>query len=155
MLFFKAKFLPLIRGGRKRQTIRLWRHARVKKGQRAYVPGLGHVTITHVDVLNSLRALTRADALADGFGSRREMLAEIHRLYPSPGQGVRVFRVRFRWRQEDSPAPGGQRQRKRPGRKAIVRSAARPLRSGTPKAAQRELLRQFVLRLGKQAKMMA
>jgi hypothetical protein len=161
MLFFKARFLPLIRSGRKRQTIRLWRHARVRQGQRAYVPGLGHVKITQVHVLGSLRALTRADALADGFDSRREMLAEIRRLYPSPAQAVRVFRVRFRWL--DDPAGGGHdaravragRRRGKPrGANPVFRSAAAP-RNDPPAASRRELLRQFVVRLGKQVKLMA
>jgi len=115
MLLFKARFLGLIRTGRKTQTIRLWRHARVKPGQRAFVPGLGRVRITAVERLAALANLTRADARADGFATRRQMLAEIRRLYAGVTDRA-VWRVRFAW----EPA-------------AHARDIQRPTKSQTPR----------------------
>ena len=40
MLLFKKKFLAAIRSGRKTQTIRLWKHQRMRSGQRSYIPGV-------------------------------------------------------------------------------------------------------------------
>ncbi len=101
MLLFKARFLDLIRAGRKTQTIRLWRHPRVKPGQLAYVPGLDRrLRILTVRRLPSLATLTRADARADGFPSRRALLSEIRRLYPHPADR-KIWRVRFAY----SPPP--------------------------------------------------
>jgi len=87
----------MIRTRRKRQTIRLWLRARVKVGQVAYVPGLGaRVRILAVDRIGRLGDLTRADAVADGFMSRRAMMEEIGRLYPvGMRKGRGIFRVRF------------------------------------------------------------
>jgi hypothetical protein len=99
MLFFKARFLELIRAGRKRQTIRIWERARVKVGQVAYVPGLGahRLRITAVDPIVRLADLTAADAEADGFRSCRAMLAEIRRLYPAAvREGRQIYRIRFK-----------------------------------------------------------
>jgi hypothetical protein len=126
MLFFQARYLDLIRRGRKSQTIRLWRHPRVKVGQRAYVPGLApaRLLITAVDVLPSLAALTAADARADGFATCRQLRAEIARLY----KGVtdrQLYRVRFKYlptapknskpapHRQSSPAPAAAHTRRR------------------------------------------
>jgi hypothetical protein len=136
MLMFKAKFLPLIRSGKKRQTIRLWRQPRVRPGQHAYVPGLGRVLITHVQLLKSLRQLTAADARRDGFPSRAALLAEIAALYGPQRTADRcIFRIRFHW-----PAPPVKPPRA---------PAAKPRRSaGKPRSTdpdRRERLKHFVL----------
>ena len=39
VLLFNKRFLPAIRCGQKTQTIRLWRHRRMRAGQRSYIPG--------------------------------------------------------------------------------------------------------------------
>jgi hypothetical protein len=97
MLLFKRHFLALIRSGRKRQTIRLWKSPRVRVGQAAFAPGLGRILITAVETLASLTALTRADARADGFATRKALLEEIHRLYDPLPKDRRIFRIRFQY----------------------------------------------------------
>ena len=97
MLLMKRHLIELVKAGKKRQTVRLWRWARVRVRQLAFVPGLGRVRILAVDELASLRALTRADARADGFATRRAMLEELARLYGTAAEGKKVFRVRFVW----------------------------------------------------------
>jgi hypothetical protein len=95
MLLFKKKFLPAIRAGRKTQTIRLWKHRRMRAGQRSYIPGIGHIQVTGVDEVE-LAQLTDADALPDGFETAEALRAEIARLYPQQlAAGYRAYRVRF------------------------------------------------------------
>ncbi len=45
MLLFKKAFLPAIRAGRKTQTVRLWKHRRMRTGQQSYIPGAGHIEV--------------------------------------------------------------------------------------------------------------
>lgn len=66
MLLFKKKFLAAIRAGEKTQTIRLWKHRRMRAGQRSYIPGIGPIRLTAVDEVD-LDGLTDADARPDGF----------------------------------------------------------------------------------------
>jgi len=95
MLLFKKKFLPAIRQGEKTQTIRLWKHRRMRPGQRSYIPGAGHVRVTAV-VEVALDELTDADARPDGFDSAEELRAELARLYPTQlAQGYRAYRIEF------------------------------------------------------------
>jgi hypothetical protein len=95
MLLFKKKFLPAIRSGQKTQTIRLWKHRRLRPGQRSYIPGAGYIRITAVDEVD-LDQLTDADARPDGFPTADQLRAEVTRLYPQPlAQGHRAFRIRF------------------------------------------------------------
>jgi hypothetical protein len=95
MLLFKKKFLPAIRRGEKTQTIRLWKHRRMKAGQRSYVPGAGPIRITAVDEVR-LEELTDADAQPDGFATADQLRLEIARLYPQQlAQGYLAYRVRF------------------------------------------------------------
>jgi hypothetical protein len=95
MLLFKKKFLPAIRAGEKTQTIRLWRHRRMRAGQRSYIPGAGHIRLTAVEEVE-LSQLTDADARPDGFESAQELRAELARLYPRElAAGYRAYRVAF------------------------------------------------------------
>jgi len=95
MLLFKKKFLDAIRSGHKTQTIRLWKFARMRSGQRSYIPGAGYVRIEQVEPVE-LDALTEEDARRDGFASVAELKAEIDRLYPDGSAGGhRPYRVRF------------------------------------------------------------
>ncbi len=66
MLLFKRKFLDDIRSGAKTQTIRLWKHRRMRSGQRSYIPGVGPIRITAVEEVD-VGALTDEDAIPDGF----------------------------------------------------------------------------------------
>ena len=95
MLLFKRKYLPAIREGRKTQTIRLWKHRRMRAGQRSYIPGVGHIRVHSVDAVE-LADLTEEDADFDGFDSADALRAELQRLYPEQiEQGYQAYRVRF------------------------------------------------------------
>jgi hypothetical protein len=95
MLLFKKRFLDAIRRGEKTQTIRLWKHRRMKAGQRSYIPGAGPIRVLAVDEV-SLDQLTDADARPDGFDSADQLRAEIARLYPQQiAGGCRAYRVVF------------------------------------------------------------
>ena len=95
MLLFKKKFLAAIRSGEKTQTIRLWKHRRMRAGQRSYIPGAGYIRITAVEEVDPDQ-LTDADARPDGFETADQLRAEVARLYPQQlAQGYRAYRVRF------------------------------------------------------------
>ena len=95
MLLFKKKFLPAIREGEKTQTIRLWKHRRMKTGQRSYIPGVGYIRVTVVETVE-LEELTDEDARPDGFETAELLLAEIERLYPEQlAEGHQAYRICF------------------------------------------------------------
>ena len=95
MLLFKKKFLAAIRAGEKTQPTRLWKHRRMRSGQRSYIPGAGHIQITAVEEVE-LDRLTDADARPDGFDSADALRAEIAALYPQQlADGYRAFRIVF------------------------------------------------------------
>jgi len=96
MLLFKKRFLPAIRQGEKTQTIRLWKHPRMRSGQRSYIPGAGYIRVTAVEEVK-LDELCDEDALPDGFDSAEQLREELRRLYPEQlAGGHRAFRVAFR-----------------------------------------------------------
>lgn len=96
MLLFKKKFLEAIRSGRKTQTIRLWKHRRMRSGQRSYIPGAGYIQIESVEQIE-LNSLTQEDALRDGFDSVEALRKEISQLYAErSNENHSPFRVRFR-----------------------------------------------------------
>jgi hypothetical protein len=95
MLLFKKKFLPAIRSGEKTQTIRLWKHRRMRAGQRSYIPGVGAIRVTRVEEVE-LDRLSDADARPDGFESADLLRAEIVQLYPQQlSAGYRAYRIVF------------------------------------------------------------
>ncbi len=95
MLLFKKKFLPAILSGEKTQTIRLWKHRRMRAGQRSYIPGVGYIRVTQVEEVQ-LEELTDADARPDGFATADALRAEIADLYPEQlADGHKAFRVVF------------------------------------------------------------
>ena len=95
MLLFKKRFLPAIRSGKKTQTIRLWKHRRMRAGQRSYIPGVGYIRITAVDEVQ-LDQLTDEDARPDGFETADQLRAEITRLYPKQfAAGHQAYRIVF------------------------------------------------------------
>jgi hypothetical protein len=95
VLLFKKKFMPAIRAGTKTQTIRLWKHCRMKSGQRSYIPGAGYIRVLTVEPVE-LGDLTDADALPDGFDSVAALRAELTSLYAAQlTAGHRAYRVRF------------------------------------------------------------
>jgi hypothetical protein len=95
MLLFKKKFLEAIRAGEKTQTIRLWKHRRMRAGQRSYIPGVGAIRVTLVEEVE-LDRLSDADARPDGFENADLLRAEIARLYPQQlAAGYRAYRIVF------------------------------------------------------------
>jgi len=113
MLLFKKKFLPAIRRGEKTQTIRLWKHRRLRAGQRSYVPGAGYIRILAVDRIE-LDRLTDADARLDGFHSADALREEIGRLYPSGREtGHQAYRVAFELLPESEQTPLRKKRRAR------------------------------------------
>jgi hypothetical protein len=143
MLLLKRHLLDLVRSGAKRQTIRFWSRPMVRAGQLAFTPGLGRVRILSVERLASLRALTARDARADGFPTRRRLLAEIRAIYgPAIPPGRFIYRVRFAWPAEPasdparaSPAP--RRQRSAPALRRASSLKKRILRDFLVAAAPR------------------
>jgi hypothetical protein len=95
MLLFKKKFLPAIRQGQKRQTIRLWKRRRLRPGQRSYIPGAGYIRIAAVEEVQ-LDRLTDRDARLDGFDTVDQLRGELQRLYPEQlAAGYQAYRVVF------------------------------------------------------------
>ena len=121
MLLFKKQFLPAIRRGEKTQTIRLWKHRRMKAGQRSYIPGAGAIQVTAVEEVQ-LDQLTDADAVPDGFPTADELRREIARLYPEQlAGGYQAYRVVFvlvPLTSRTSPGSPGQRSAGRSTRRA-------------------------------------
>jgi hypothetical protein len=96
VLLFKKKYLPAIRSGEKTQTIRLWRHCRMRSGQRSYIPGADYIHVIAVDLIE-LSALSDEDALPDGFASAQALRSELTSLYADQlAGGHRAYRVSFR-----------------------------------------------------------
>jgi hypothetical protein len=95
MLLFKKKFLPAIREGTKTQTIRLWKFARMRAGQRSYIPAVGYIRVTAVEPV-ALADLTDEDAARDGFATADALRDELAQLYPQQlADGYQAFRVVF------------------------------------------------------------
>lgn len=114
MLLFKKKFLDAIRSGEKTQTIRLWKHCRMKSGQRSYIPGAGYIHVVLVKPVE-LDALTDADAAPDGFPSADALRKELATLYADRlADGHRAYRIRFRlFSAEEQAAAVAERQAKK------------------------------------------
>jgi len=96
MLLFKKRFLEAIRSGTKTQTIRLWKHCRMRSGQRSYIPGIGYISVESVETVQ-LDKLTDKDAHPDGFETAGALRAELERLYADElAAGHQAYRIRFR-----------------------------------------------------------
>lgn len=101
MLLFKKKYLPAIHAGTKTQTIRLWKHRRMRSGQRSYIPGAGYIRVAKVEQIE-LEALTDDDAARDGFESREALLTELKDLYAEQlAAGYQAYRIRFELMSEE------------------------------------------------------
>lgn len=95
LLLFKKKYLDAIRAGEKTQTVRLWKHRRMKPGQRSYIPGAGYIHVDTVDEVE-LAELTDDDARRDGFATADLLRREIVQLYREQlTDGYRAYRVTF------------------------------------------------------------
>lgn len=101
MLLFKKKFLTAIRSGEKTQTIRLWKHRRMRTGQRSYIPGAGYIHVISVEP-TELSALTDEDAVPDGFPSAELLLQELREMYAEEmAAGYQAYRICFRLLSDD------------------------------------------------------
>jgi hypothetical protein len=95
MLLFKRKFLDDIRSGAKTQTIRLWKHRRMRSGQRSYIPGVGPIRVTAVEEVD-VGALTDEDAIPDGFPTAAALKKELRTIYREQlRDGHQAYRVVF------------------------------------------------------------
>jgi hypothetical protein len=95
MLLFKKKYLDAIGAGTKTQTIRLWKHCRMRSGQRSYIPWAGYIRVTTVDRVK-IKDLTDDDAVLDGFESVELLRAELRTMYTAElTAGYQAYRVRF------------------------------------------------------------
>ncbi len=121
MLLFKKKFLPAIRRGEKTQTIRLWKHRRMRAGQRSYIPGAGYVRITAVEAVE-LQRLSDEDARRDGFDTAEQLRAEIEQLYGKQlAAGYQAYRIRFELLPaEEQKKPGKTRGADRPSARNVL-----------------------------------
>jgi hypothetical protein len=100
LLLFKKVFVDAIRSGQKRTTVRRWDRARVSAGQRVFCPGLGYLRVEAVEPL-TWRQLSRADAIADGFATLKDMKQTLLLIYPQcRTDGKRWWRVKFQWKDE-------------------------------------------------------
>lgn len=95
MLLFKKKYLDAIRDGTKTQTIRLWKHRRMRSGQRSYIPGIGYIDVKTVEEVR-LEDLTDDDARPDGFPTADALRAELSEFYAQQlADGYQAYRVVF------------------------------------------------------------
>jgi hypothetical protein len=93
---FKKKLLDAIRDGTKTQTICLWKHRRMRAGQRSDIPGVGPICITVVEQVD-LDGLRDADAMPDGLASARASQTELRSIYGKQlAESPQVYRVVFR-----------------------------------------------------------
>ncbi len=140
MLLLKRHLVALVRAGKKKQTIRLWSRPIVFAGQISYTPGLGRLRILRVEELPDWRALTDADAIADGFSNRAELLAELQRHYPVVPAGKRLFRVVFQW-----PVEPGAASRTRPAAGEPAPARERPGVAGDENVSRSKEIQQAPL----------
>jgi hypothetical protein len=128
-LLFSKCFWNAIHDGTKRTTIRRWRTARLKAGQRAFTPGVGWLIIESVEQIDDLAGLGDADARADGFETIEQMRQALAAIYPSQaGDGRQWFRVAFHC---EHLKPGSKPSRVKKA------SAKRPTSRSTSKASLR------------------
>ena len=109
MPLFTKKFLEAIRGGSKTQTIRPWKHRRMRAGQRSYIPGVGPIRITAVEQVD-LDGLTDANVVPDGFASARALQKDLRVFYGRQlASGYQAYRVSFyrlaEWRLDECGTP--------------------------------------------------
>ncbi|HEY5315095.1 MAG TPA: ASCH domain-containing protein [Pirellulales bacterium] len=126
MLLFKKKFLEAIRQGEKTQTIRLWKHCRMRAGQRSYIPGVGYIRVETVEPV-LLDQLDDRDAQPDGFATADLLRREIAQLYGDVGaEGYGAYRIVFRVLDAEEQAACCQQRRER---KSAVKDSPRGARA--------------------------
>jgi hypothetical protein len=95
LLAFKEKFRPLIRQGRKTQTLRLWKKCPFQPGQVIMSPKLGKVKIISIERV-LLSNLSEKDAFQEGFDALDELIKSIKEIYSLKRiANVECFKIRF------------------------------------------------------------
>jgi len=119
MLLFKEKYIEKIRNGEKTQTIRLWKHRRMRVGQRSYIPGVGYIAITHVERVE-LDDLTDTEARLDGFPTPDALRAELCTLYTVDALArLKAYIIGFRvYPPNEQQAIAAEQEKKRADKKA-------------------------------------
>jgi len=98
MLLFKKKYLDAIRAG-----TRLWKHRRMRSGQRSYIPGIGYIDVATVEEVR-LEDLTDEDARPDGFATADALRAELAEFYAEQlADGYQAYRVTFKVQPKSEP----------------------------------------------------
>lgn len=94
-LRIKAELLEDIRRGRKRATVRKGKQ-RIQHGLLVFQSGTDHQVVNVTDVkFCHVKNLTEADAVADGFSSRGDLLAKLKEIYPDIRENQFVTVVNF------------------------------------------------------------
>ncbi len=127
-LTFKKEYKPLIREGRKTQTVRVWKKCRLRVGMVVFSPGLGRLRIDDIAEMK-LSELTYKDAKQDGFNSKAQFLKAIRKLYKiGDAKGTMCFRIRFKFLGTSGGPAGKERLSNkvsaRAGRKSKKRAAS-------------------------------
>jgi hypothetical protein len=95
LLTFKARFRPLIRQGRKTQTLRLWKKCPLQPGKVTMSPKLGKVKIISVEKV-LLSKLSQKDAIQEGFDTLEQLIKSIKEIYSLKRiANVECFKIRF------------------------------------------------------------
>lgn len=95
LLTFKERFRPLIREGRKTQTLRLWKKCPFQPGQVTISPKLGKVKIVSIERV-MLSKLTEKDALQEGFDALDQLIKSVKEIYSLKKiADVECFKIRF------------------------------------------------------------
>ena len=102
MLLFQEEVLAGHSPGEKTQTVRLWKHRRMRPGQRSYIPGPA-ISRSIRSISVELDELTDEDARRDGSASMRLLRREITQLYEDQlTAGYRAYRVIFHTVEKDA-----------------------------------------------------
>jgi hypothetical protein len=91
----KSEFIPLVRAGAKRSTVRAGQR-RINPGPAEIVSGNVRipVRVTHVEY-KTFGDLTHADAVADGFSSRDDLHRALRVFYPELDENDSVSVIHF------------------------------------------------------------
>jgi hypothetical protein len=124
-LLFKRQFIDAILRGTKTTTLRRWKYARLHPRCRAFVPGVGWLKILSCDRIEQ-QNLTAADAVADGFGSLKELQDTLRKIYPGQDRdGRNWYRVAFEREDKGVSPPPAAKAAAKPTPAAIRKKRAR------------------------------
>jgi hypothetical protein len=117
LLAFKGKFRPLIKEGKKTQTLRLWKRCPFQPGAVVLSPKLGKVRINSVEK-TLLSELSQDDAVQEGFEEIEQLVKSIKEIYSLKRiANVECFKIRFTYlgKKQTCKEPAEQRVTKEVG----------------------------------------